>query len=85
MATKYIIFDLSELDKINFDEVWEDNENTLRLSNNGKSFIKYNGEMPPSVQLLTTKSNEYTNSEILDILNTSEWYIETITFSGNTI
>jgi hypothetical protein len=85
MDIKYIIFDLSELDKINFDEVLENSGYTLRLSNNGKSFIKYKGEMPPSIQSLTTKSNEYTNSEILDILNTSEWYIETITFSGDTI
>lgn len=85
MATKYIIFDLSELDKINFDEVIEDSKNTLRVSNDDKSFIKYNGDIPPSIQSLTTKSVEYTINEILDILNQNEWKAPAITFSGNTI
>ena len=85
MATKYVIFDLSELDKINFEEVFEESEYTLRVSNDYKSFIKYNGDMPPSIQSLTTKSVEYTINEILDILNQNEWKAPDITFSGNTI
>lgn len=73
MDIKYRIFDLSEADKINFDEVLESNVDTLRVSNTDKTFVKYVGETPTSVQSLETKSNEYNKQEILDILLTKDW------------
>ncbi len=70
----YVIFDMSEVDTINFNEVMETSQDTLRLSVDGtKSFVKYEGDMPPSVVALTTKSEPYTHSEILDVLATPEW------------
>ena len=52
----------------------ETSPDTLRLSVDGtKSFVKYEGDQPASVAALTTKTQEYTHSEILDILATSEW------------
>jgi hypothetical protein len=75
MDIKYITFNLSEIDKINFDELLTTSKDTLRTSNNNLGILKYDGEMPQSIQLLETKSEEYTHSEILDLLLTEEWVI----------
>ena len=75
MDTKDRIFDLSEVDKINFNEILESNIDTLRVSNTDKTFVKYVGETPSSVQSLETKSEEYNNQQILDILLTEDWLI----------
>jgi hypothetical protein len=83
MDTKYRIFDLSEADKINFNEVFESSIDTLRVSNTDKTFVKYVGETPISVQSLETKSDEYNKQEIIDILSTEDWLI--VSGSLNTI
>ncbi len=71
---KYVIFDFSEADKINFNEVKEDSIETLRKSVDGnKTFVKYEGTMPECINDLLTKSREYYNFEILEILATEEW------------
>ena len=71
---KYIIFNISEIHKINFSEILETSADTLRKSVDGNSsFIKWEGEEPSFVELLSTKSVLYTHLEILDILSTSEW------------
>lgn len=70
----YVIFHSSEIDLIDFNEVLETSAETLRFSIDGlKTFVKFQGEMPPSIQSLTTKSEPYTHSEILEILSTEEW------------
>ena len=76
---KYIIFNVSELDKINFYEVQETSVDTVRKSvDETLTFVKYDGEeMPPSVSSLTTKQGPYTQTEILEIINTSEWIKDT--------
>jgi hypothetical protein len=75
MDIKYRIFDLSEADKINFNEVFESSIDTLRVSNTDKTFVKYIGNTPNSVQTLETKSEEYNKQEISDILLTQDWLI----------
>jgi hypothetical protein len=82
MDIKYITFNLSEIDKINFDELLTTSKDTLRTSNNNLAILKYDGEIPQSIQLLETKSEEYTHSQILELLLTEEWvviYDESIT------
>ena len=70
----YVIFDMSEVGEINFSEVMETSVETLRLSVDGtKSFVKYEGVQPVSVAALTTKTQEYSHEEILEILATTEW------------
>jgi len=70
----YIIFNTDEIHLIDFNEVMETSQDTLRLSIDGTmTFVKYQGEMPPSVQLLTTRSQEYSHDEIMEILSTEEW------------
>lgn len=71
----FMIFNISELSQINFNEVLETSEETVRRSINGeKTFVKWDGNtIPPSVQSLTTSDGPYSYEEILEILNTSEW------------
>jgi hypothetical protein len=72
----YVIFDVSELDKIDFTQVLETSADTVRKSVDGtKTFVKWEdgGSIPPSVQSLTTKGNYLTHGEILTILYGPEW------------
>ena len=71
---RFVIFDLLEVDLIDFSQVHETSRETLRLSVDGrKSFVKYEIPQPSSVSLLTTKSEEYTYTQILEILSGPEW------------
>lgn len=73
MDIKYIIFDLTEMDKINQNEVI-----SFRIGKT-KGIVKYYDTIPPSVQSLESKSVEYSNLDILPMLETDEWVIENIT------
>jgi len=71
---RFVIFDVTELNLIDFNQVYETSEETVRKSIDGtKTFVKYDIPQPSSVVSLTTKSMEYTYNEILQILNTPEW------------
>jgi hypothetical protein len=70
----FMIFNVSELNTINFNEVLETSEDTVRKSVDlTKTLVKWNGSTPPSVSQLTTKEGPYTYDEILVILSTEEW------------
>jgi hypothetical protein len=85
----YVIFDCTELDTIDFDQVEETSINTVRKSlDESQTFVKYNfttyysgseedpvlvDTMPSSVEALTTKSQPYSHSEILTILSGPDW------------
>jgi hypothetical protein len=63
-----------EVDLIDFSQVHETSRETLRVSVDGtKSFVKYEIPQPSSISLLTTKSEEYTYTQILEILSGREW------------
>jgi hypothetical protein len=71
---QYVIFDISELDQIDFTQVLETSVETVRRSNDGtKTFVKWDGAVPACVETLTTKSEYLTRNEILSIMNTPEW------------
>ncbi len=71
---RYVIIPSSELSKVNFSEIMESAPETCRYSVDSlKTFVKYEGEQPPSIVLIQGKSQEYTHSEILAILSTEEW------------
>ena len=72
---KCVIFNVSELDKIDFSQVLEPSADVLRKTIDGtKTFVKWNGtDIPSSVAGLTTKEGPYTYDEILAILATPEW------------
>lgn len=84
MDIKYITFNLSEIDKINFDEVLTTSNETIRLSNNNLGVLKYIGEMPQSVQSLETKSQEYINSEMVELISSEDWILTNPSLTGNT-
>jgi len=71
----YVIFNVSELDKIDFTQVFETSAETVRKSvDESLTFVKYaNEEMPSSVYSLDTKQGPYSYEEILEILTTPEW------------
>jgi hypothetical protein len=71
----YVIFNVSELDKIDFNQVFETSIETVRKSvDETLTFVKYNTEeMPSSVSSLDTKQGPYSHTEILEILVTPEW------------
>jgi hypothetical protein len=72
---EFMIFNVSELDTINFNEVLETSIDTVRKSvDETKTFVKWDGlTIPSSVDSLTTKEGPYTYEEILAILATPEW------------
>ena len=71
---KFMIFNVSELNEIDFSQVLETSSETVIKSVNGtKTFVKWDGTMPTCVSNLTTKEGPYTYDEILVILSTSEW------------
>jgi hypothetical protein len=73
---QYVIFNVSELNKIDFNQVLETSADTVRKSVDGtKTFVKWEGEVPSSVLTLTTKGNYLTHEEIITILATEEWTV----------
>jgi len=74
---RWVIFDTSETGSIDYSQVMQTSSETLRLNISGsKTFVKYEGTQPSSVASFTTKSDEYTHSEILNVLTGSEWQPE---------
>ena len=71
----YVIFNVSELDKIDFSQVFETSAETVRKSvDETLTFVKYKDEaMPSSVASLETKVGPYSHTEILEILSTENW------------
>ena len=71
---QFMIFNVSELSNIDFTQVLETSEQTVRKSvDETKTFVKWDGEIPECVSTLTTKEGPYSYEEILTILSTSEW------------
>lgn len=72
----FVIFDISEINKIDFSQVLETSVQTLRFNLDGtRTFVKWEGESIPScVQLLNSKSEYYSLEEMLVILKSPEWF-----------
>lgn len=71
---EFMIFNVSELNAIDFTQVEETSINTVRKSvDKTKTFVKWDGATPDCVNNLTTKEGPYTYEEMLAILSTPEW------------
>jgi hypothetical protein len=67
----YIIINISEIALVDFNQVLETSEQTLRLSVDGlKTVLKWEGAEPSFV---STYEGPYTHEEILVIMATPEW------------
>ena len=74
---RYMIVLVSEVDQVDFSQVFETSPDTLRISVDGlKTFFKWEGETPSSIEALSYKEGEFTHTEILNILNSPEWVID---------
>ena len=70
----YITIDISEIALVDFNEVMETSEQTLRLSVNGlETVLKWEGTEPAFVSTLSSYEGPYTHEEILVIMATPEW------------
>ena len=72
---QFMIFNVAELDQIDFTQVLETSQDTVRKSvDETKTFVKWDSETIPDCVLdLITKEGPYTYEEILTILSTEEW------------
>ena len=71
---QFMIFDVSELNIIDFSQVLETSIDTVRKSIDGtKTFVKWEEDIPSCVDLLTTKEGPYNYDEIITILSDENW------------
>lgn len=71
---QFMIFNISELNQIDFNQVHETSQDTIRKSVDGtKTFVKWDGLTPQCILNLQTKEGPYIYEEILAILATPEW------------
>ena len=71
MSRKYVIINADEVDSVDFSQVDETSENTIRYSLDGSlTFVKFDSDTTPP--FLEGKT-QYTHSEMLTILATDEW------------
>ena len=70
-----MIFNVSELDSVDFTQVLETSQYTVRKSiDETKTFLKWEGDVvPSSINSLTTKEGPYTYTEVKTILSGEEW------------
>ena len=69
-----MIISTSDVSNIDFTQVIEDSAQTMRHSLDGTlTFVKYEDDMPSSVTSCSSKSQEYSHSEILEILAGVAW------------
>ena len=66
----YVIYNMDNVSSIDFSQVTETSENTLRLSiNKTKTVLKFTGDTPSFLVGL----QQYNHLEILAIMETPEW------------
>jgi hypothetical protein len=70
----FMIFNVSELETIDWNTVLESSSETVRKSVDGTlTFVKWDGPIPQCVANLNTKQGPYSYSEILTILSGPQW------------
>jgi hypothetical protein len=71
---RYLIIPVSQLSKVDFNQVGETSIETVRKSvDQTKTFVKWEGEDPTFISQLTNTEGPYTHEQILNILSTEEW------------
>jgi hypothetical protein len=71
---KYLIFPTSQLDKVDFNQVGETSEETVRKSiDEIKTLVKWDGSDPTFISELTDTEGPYNHEQMLQILSGPEW------------
>jgi len=66
----YVIYDMANISQVDFSQVYQTSEATLRLSvDEKKTVLKFTGNTPAFLVGL----QQYTHSEILAIMASSDW------------
>ena len=66
----YVIYDMANISEVDFTQVYQTSEDTIRISLDGKkTVLKFVGNTPSFLVGL----QQYNHSEILAIMNTPEW------------
>jgi hypothetical protein len=75
MEEMYVIFNVEELNKVDFTKVMEDSSDTVRVSPDGLKAVVawYGNDIPEFVAGLETKEGVYTKEEVLPILRSDYW------------
>ena len=74
MSRKYLIIPVSEVSKVDFSQICETSEATLRKSvDETKTFIKWDGDDPSFISSLLNTEGTYNHSEITTILSGDDW------------
>ena len=70
----YITINMTEVALVDFNEVLQTSEATLRISVDGlQTVLKWEGDEPSFVATLSSYGGPYTHSEILTIMATPAW------------
>ena len=70
----YITINMTEVALVDFNEVLQTSEATLRISVDGlQTVLKWEGSEPSFVSTLSSYGGPYTHSEILAIMATPAW------------
>ena len=73
----YVVFNVSEIDKVDFSQVFETSSDTLRKSLDGtKTFISFD-KAPSFLNDMTTKEGPFDHLAVTAILNTFAWRVLT--------
>jgi len=76
----YMTVGLDEINLIDFSQVLQNSEETVRKNNDLTRFlISREGQEPSFIPSLQTKSQVYTYDEILVVMDTDEWKYQPIT------
>lgn len=72
MSRTYVIIDSDDVEDVDFSQVFETSENTLRYNNDdSKTFVKFDSSSP-TPSFLSGKT-QYTHAQILTELAKPEW------------
>ncbi len=80
----YYIFETSEINKINFDEILETSIDSIRKSiDETLCFVSYHDNEPDCLKTLETKQGPYNEYQLSNILNTNIWFDEQLKVEKN--
>lgn len=69
----YVIVNTSDLGLLDYDQLLTTSiETTTHNISEDKSIVKYQGEMPPTIESISNKTL-YTHDEIIAIVESTEW------------
>ena len=70
----YVIIPSGSISWVDFDDVMETSSGTLRSSVDGtQTFVKFNGDVPGSVNAIPGRSAQYAWEQMINILSGVEW------------